>query len=117
MRKNERGIALGIVILTAVVFAVAAFAVLTMALSRMQVSSTVGARRLKATYAAEAGLVWAMQQLWENPTTWSAAGGTVLPFDIDGDGTISPGEGVTVIMPACGASPCPDRPLQAKVTY
>jgi len=64
--KNERGIALGIVILTAVVFSVAAFAVLTLTLGGTQRSSA-SEQRLRAQYAAEAGLVWAMQRLWANP--------------------------------------------------
>ena len=121
MRRNERGIALGIVILTSVVFAVAAFAVLTMALSRMQVSRATGASRLRSTYAAEAGLVWAMQQLWAD-STWGSGAGSIdhtVPYDMNGDGTIAAGEGigVDVIIASCGAPPCPDRVLQTKVTY
>ena len=57
--SNERGIALGLVIITAMVFSIAAFAALTMSMARIN-QSAYNVRRLQARYAAEAGLVWAM---------------------------------------------------------
>lgn len=113
MKHDERGVALGIVILSAIVFSVAAFAVLTMSLSRAQ-TAELTEDRLRARYAAEAALVWAMQRLWVDQT-WSSGLGIDLPFDIDGDGSIAAGEGVDVSIPACGP-PCPNRTLEAKVT-
>jgi len=120
--SRERGAALGLVIITAVVFAVAAFAALTMALSRAQVANTIGPERLRSNYAAEAGLVWAMERLWADPTWGSGVGGPpdlVVPNDMNGDGVIAPGEGVSVDVQiaACGGPPCPDRQLQATVVY
>jgi hypothetical protein len=103
--SHQRGIgALGILIGTAIVFAVAAFAILVMALSAAQQSKEVHEDRLRALYAAEGGLVWAMQQLWANPG-WSGGSTTVN------------GVGVTVTIPRCSASPCEPRTLQARASY
>jgi len=121
MRRNNRGAALGLVIVTAAIFAVAAFAALTMALSRAQVATVIGPERLRASYAAEAGLVWAMERLWTTPAWGSPPGNVdlVVPNDMNGDGVIAAGEGVSVdvIFVACGGPPCPDRQLQARVVY
>ena len=65
MSKNERGIALGMVIVLALIFAVAAFGVMTLSVNRSQTSGRQ-THRLKAQYAAEAGLVWATQRLWSS---------------------------------------------------
>lgn len=64
--QRQKGIALTAVIMASVVFAVAAFAVLMVALS-MARRGGFDARRLQARYAAEAGLVWAKENLWNNP--------------------------------------------------
>ncbi len=116
--RNQGAIALGVVMITAIVFSVAAFAALTAANSRAAIARNLSGPRLKAAYAAEAGLVWAMQKLYADPTAFNSAGGSIdLPFDVNGDGAISGGEGVDIILAACAAEPCPDRALQAKVTY
>ncbi len=116
-RSREQGAVLGLVIVTAAVFMVAAFAALTMALSRAQVANTIGVDRLRATYSAEAGIVWAMQRLWANPA-WSSGAGVDLtvPSDLDGNGVIAAGEGlaVDVLYTPCGVPPCT---LQARVVY
>ncbi len=66
MSRHERGAILGIVLLSSLVFSVASLAVLTMASSRAQATHR-DATKLRARYAAEAGLVWAMERLWVNP--------------------------------------------------
>lgn len=116
-RSREQGAVLGLVIVTAAVFMVAAFAALTMALSRAQVANTIGVERLRAAYSAEAGIVWAMQRLWLNPSWASGAGvDLTVPSDMDGNGVIAAGEGlgVDVLYAPCGTPPCQ---LQAKVVY
>ena len=107
-RTGERGIALGVVIITAVVFSVAAFAILTLSMGGAQQAGSY-ARRLKARYAAEAGLVWATQRLWGTPT-WTSSAGTDLTVG---------GMNVDVTLSACPAPPalCDNRRLEAKVTY
>ena len=104
------------VLIAALVFSVALFAVLNMSLSHQQASS-YNYSRYRSRYAAEAGMVWAMQKLWANPTWGSAAGwtsGSDPLIDTDGDGT--PETQVDIIIPPC-TQPCPSRTLQAKVVY
>ena len=120
MQQSARqgAVVLGVVIITAIVFSVTAFAALTVANSRASVARILGASRLRAVYAAEAGLVWAMQQLYDDSPAFSSAAGTIdLPWDVNGDGAVSPGEGVDVEIAACGVPPCFDRELKATVTY
>lgn len=66
MRHNEHGAVLGIVLLSSLVFSIASLAMLSMATSHTQ-ASRHEADKLRARYAAEAGLVWAMERLWVNP--------------------------------------------------
>jgi len=103
MSNNERGMALGMVIVMALIFAVAAFGVMTLSVSRSQTSGRQ-AHRLKAQYAAEAGLVWATQRLWRD----QAYCGTPDPPAINGMSV-----DVTVIN--CGAGHT--HALIAKVLY
>jgi Tfp pilus assembly protein PilX len=116
---NKRGIVLGVVLLAAVAFSISAFAALTMALTRTRLDRLY-AKRFRAQYAAEAGLVWAMQRLWVNQGAWSSAPGWAGPpndppeMDTNGNGT--PDTKVDIILPPCGA-PCEARKLQAKVDY
>ena len=58
-----------IVLVSALVFSIAAFGVLTMAVSRVQQINYLSENRIRARFAAEAGLVWATQRLWVN-TSW-----------------------------------------------
>ena len=103
MRNDERGVALGMVIVMALIFAVAAFGVMTLSVSRSQ-TSALQAHRLKAQYAAEAGLVWGMQRLWRDQTY---CGETDPP-------TLN-GLNVDVTVTNCG--PGNTHTLSAKVLY
>lgn len=83
MLSNDRGVALGIILITSVVFGIAAFGLLTLALSRARVGGFLGQERIRAQYAAEAGLVKVMSRLWQNPAEpgpWS------YPLDTDNNG-------------------------------
>jgi type II secretory pathway component PulK len=63
--KNERGIALAVVLLATILCAGGTIAMVVMTTGSSQRAR--GYReRLQAQYAAEAGLVWAMQQLWRD---------------------------------------------------
>ena len=64
---SRKGMALAIVIFTALVFSVAAYAVLYLSLG-LRERSDFHKRNIKARYASEAGVVWAMQRLWADPT-------------------------------------------------
>ena len=103
---TERGIVLGIVIITAVIFSIAAYAMLFVAMSHRQRIKEFDVDRLRARYAAEAGLVWAQEQLWDDPPPPFCGG--VPPF--------SPinGLNVTVAVSNCGG---PTHQLRASVTY
>ena len=61
--NNQRGLVLGMVILSALMFSAAAVAVLNLSATSSYTADRQ-ANRLQARYAAEAGLVWAMQHLW-----------------------------------------------------
>jgi len=65
MTLNQRGAALGIVIISAVIFSIMAYAVLAMSLSKAQLAD-YPVDRARAHYAAEAGVVWAREQLWND---------------------------------------------------
>ena len=115
---------MAMVLVTAVIFSIAAFGALTMAVSRARQANYVSEDRIRARYAAEAGLVWAMQQLWANPATFpnvccnAGCAGTKQsaswPIDTDGGGPL-PATNVDVAVDNCG----PDRlhTLSAKVTF
>ena len=81
--SNERGVALAIVLVMTVVFGITAFGLLYMAVNRAQQSQFMGEDRLRAKYAAEAGLVKVMSRLFESP---GDPGPWVYPFDSDNDG-------------------------------
>ncbi|MBI2495743.1 MAG: hypothetical protein HYW10_04165 [Candidatus Omnitrophica bacterium] len=63
---------------------------------------------MRARYAAEAGLVWAQQQLWVTPTSSFAGNPDITIGGIGVDITVNP---------PCGATPCPPQTLQARVSY
>lgn len=107
---NRRGIALGVVILTSVVFSIAAYAILFMMMGLKQRNSFYE-RNLRVRYATESGLVWAQQRLWANPA--ECFGGNP-DFTIDDDANpLTAAIGVDIIRTPCGG----DSTLQAKVTY
>ena len=106
--RDQRGAALGIVIVTALICGVAAYTVLFMASSATRRGRMFHART-RAHYLAEAGLVVAMQRLWVNPDYCS---GTEF-VDTDGDGTGD--TPVTVTVTNCGADNV--HQLQTTVSY
>lgn len=67
VRHGQRGAALAAVVAASVVFSVSAAAVLTMGLHRTR-TARFNEHRLRAKYAAEAGLVWALQRFWDDPS-------------------------------------------------
>lgn len=121
MRCDERGMALGMVVAMSLVFAVAAFGVMTLAVSRGQTSS-LQAHRLKAQYAAEGALVLAMQRLWQDPEYPASSCVTgpcpacTTPGTTDLTDTVTvAGTSVAVTVTDCGAGFT--HKLSAKVTY
>ena len=120
MSNNERGVALGMVIVMALIFAVAAFGVMTLSVSRNQTSSRQ-AYRLRAQYAAEAGLVQATQRLWRDPTYPAASciDGTCPACSPAGssltDTATVAGTSVAITVTNCGAGNV--HALVAKVLY
>ena len=127
--KHERGIALAMVIVMAVVFSIAAFTSLTVALSafRRQTKGVSSSSELRARYAAEAGLVYAMERLWANPgypqqCCAPPGGGTGCSgqtktdtLQLDTDGVGGNDTTVTITVTNCGANR--DHTLKANVTF
>lgn len=104
--NNERGIIMAILLVTAILFTTASFAVMAISLSRVSVVRTAY-DRYQSQYVAEAGLVWAMQQLWVNPL-FCASG-------IPGGHTVTlNGRTAEVIMSNCGTSLAT---ISSSVTY
>ena len=108
MRHNERGMVLGIVLLSSIVFSIASLAMFTLAMSHTQASHHE-TEKLRARYAAEAGLVRAMEKLWNDP----AYCGEAWSIDTNGDGTAE--TTMTITVTNCGAGNT--RTISAKVTY
>ncbi|MBI4343528.1 MAG: hypothetical protein HY601_01765 [Candidatus Omnitrophica bacterium] len=108
--RDERGAVLGIVIITAVVAAIAAAAALQIAIAQSR-HARAFRERARAQAAAEAGLVWAMEQLRADSTlTFDAPVDVVIPG-------ITSVEDIPVdIVPTC-AAPCQNRTLRATVVY
>ncbi len=107
---KRRGIALGVVILTSIVFSIAAYAVLFMMMGLKQ-RTNFYERNLRARYATEAGLVWASQRLWANPGDCFNAN---PDFSIDDDANpLTPDIRVDIIRNPCAGN----STLQAKVVY
>ena len=65
--STERGAILPIVLGTALLCAIAAYAVLIIVAAQGRHAQFYRGR-LRARYAAEAGMVWAKERLWLNPT-------------------------------------------------
>ena len=100
--------ALATVIITAIVCAIAALSALMLANNHAQVAH-FDQRRIQARQAAEGGLVWAMQRLWENPSFCGGVGCVCSPTPP----TIN---GMTVTLSAqnCGTE---SMTVNASVTY
>lgn len=114
MVRNERGLALAVALMTAIIFGIAAFGLLALAMGRSSQAITVGGgTRLRARYAAEAGLVQVMQKLYAKaPPAPGSCGPWSIPMDTDNDGTNETTVNVT-------ANPCTaaSTKLSAKVTF
>ena len=104
---SQQGAALSIVLGTALAASIAAYAMLSVAVGEARHARAFDARA-RARHAAEAALVWAQQQLWNDPTWSSAAGATDLTVG---------GVAVDVILPSCEQLPCEPRRLQTTVIY
>lgn len=104
MMNNERGAVLAIVLATSVIFGIAAFGLLSLTVNKTRQTAYLGEGRLRARYAAEGGVVMAMQELWEDPTDC-----TFGPYDVGGTA-------VTVTRTGCPA-PGPSSQLRATVTW
>jgi len=91
--NRERGVALAMMIMMALVAAISIYAILFMASSQAR-QAAFNASSIRARYAAEVGLVWAQQQLHDNP----AYCGTPPPPPVSG---MTP----LVTMTNCGPTP------------
>jgi Tfp pilus assembly protein PilX len=87
---QERGAALTITIMIALITAIALYAILMMASSQAR-QAAFTASRLRARYAAEIGLVWAQQRLRDNPA-----------YCGDPDPPVVGGVAIDVVMTDCG---------------
>jgi Tfp pilus assembly protein PilX len=104
---SPRGAAtLIIVLITALLAGIAAYSVLQMMIAEAR-QARFYRERMRARYAAEAGIVWAQQRLWDNEA-WSSGVGT--------DFTLPDGTTVDVVMAPCGAS-CFPRDITSEVTW
>lgn len=100
---KERGAALGMAVMIAITTAIGAYAMLVASLNQAR-QSTGNAARMRARYAAEAGLVWAQQQLFANAS-----------YCGDPDPPSVGGFSVNVIVSNCGAGN--NHTLNATVSY
>ena len=103
MRKGEQGSVLVIAILTALVCAISAYAVLMIAMSSARTTQFFPGRTA-AWYAAEAGIVWAQDRLMDNPAYCGVPGPPPL-------GTII----IAVTVSNCGAGN--SHIISSKVVY
>jgi hypothetical protein len=111
---GQRGAALGMVVLVAVCFSIAAFTALILALSRTRTKDFYK-RRVVAHYAAEAGLVWAMQRLWADPSE-CFRGPNDLFIDPDGSGPL-PSLPVQIKVPPPCTPFTVNKTLEATVSF
>ena len=108
--KHRRGISLGVVILTSVVFSIAAYAILFMMMGLKQ-RSRFYEQNIRVRYATEAGMVWATQRLWVSPN--ECFNGNPDFFIDDDANPLTPDIGVDIIRNPCAGN----STLQAKVIY
>ena len=112
-RRGERGVVLGIAIITSVIFGIAAFGLLSMAVNQAAQTNFIGEDRIRDRYVAESGLVNVMQRLWTFP---AECGPWSYPLDTDDNGV----NDATVTVTAINCPPAPAgslTTLQAKVTF
>mgnify|MGYP001576767448 CR=1 FL=1 len=101
----RRGAALTVVLMTALFSAIAVYTLMLMTLSQAR-HATFFQDRAVAVNAAEAGLIWAQQQLWVTPTLCGSLTVPAALFD--------PPVTVTVNITDCSS---PVRTLKAQVSY
>ena len=104
--SGERGAILTAAFFSAFLASIASYLVLQIAVSQAR-HARFHREHVGARHAAEAGLVWGYERLY-NDITWSDPNG-----DVD---LVIDGLNVDVVVPPCGVPPCP-RAVQAKVTY
>ena len=105
---NTRGAVLLVAIVTGMIIAISAYGIITLVGGGLRRAKAFQ-ERVPARYAVEAGLVYALQQLEEDPR-WSA------PSPGGHDETID-GIPIKIFMEACTTDPCEDRPIQVTATY
>lgn len=114
---QQRGAALVAVIATALIASVAVFGALMLAMSHSK-SAKLHQDRLVAQYAAEAGVVWAQQQLWDEQAFWSDP---AHPCPVEGGALVlmdQPLQGVrpvTITITNCGVGN--PHNITAQVSY
>ena len=98
MRMNQRGAALGLVMVMAIVIATAIYGLLMMATSHAR-QAAFSSAALRARYASDAGMVWAYERLREDPTYCAGVGdaGDLDPPPIGG-------LAVDVVITDCGTA-------------
>jgi len=116
MDVSKRGAALGLVLAVAALFSIAVFVALVMVLSARQHSTEFYEQRLRARYAAESGIVWAMQQLWVDPSECFHGPGDFTVPDPDGPGPLGPIDVQIDVPPPCTPFTI-QKTLRATVTY
>ena len=113
---GRKGVVLMITVMTAIVCAIAAYAMLQVAVAEAR-QAVFYRDRTVARYAAEAGLVWAQQRLWADPAENSAGrcfnANPDLALDHDAN-PVTPPINIDVTLAPCGAL---DATLDAKVVY
>ena len=114
MPMRQRGFVLLITVVIAIVCAIAAYAALFIAMAEAQ-HAVFYRDRTAARYAAEAGLVWAQQQLWANTVKAQGCFAANPDLSLDHDGNpATPIIDVDVTLPGCGT---PNVQLRATVVY
>lgn len=113
-RTGRHGIALGIVVVTSLVFAIAAYAVL-FAANSLGSRANFQKRRAAAEMVAHAGLNAAMAELWANPTKCFPADPDYT-IDTDGD-PVTKALNVNIIATPCPGPGVTDFKISATVDY
>ena len=103
---QNRGIVLSAVLILSIIFGLAAYADLMLAMN-VSKKRKFWKERMNARYAAEAGVVYAKQIIWIDKR-WASPEG--VDFYLNGFG-------VDVVVPACTQTPCESREISASVVY
>jgi hypothetical protein len=114
--RSERGVALGLIIITSIVFGIAAFGLLYSATNQGEQGQFLGEGRLRARYAAEAGLVMAMQEQFVNPADCAFGAGPPFNYFLDTDNDATNDTKVSVTLVPCPSAGTASK-MQAKVSW